>query len=103
MTRPLILIVIAQLFGTSLWFSANSAADDLVRARGVGAADLGRLTAAGQGGFIAGTLCFALSGIADRFSASRLFPASALAGAPANDAFGWWGTRRLQELVRRVT
>lgn len=92
MTRPLVLIVIAQLFGTSLWFSANSAGDDLMRAWGVGAAELGLLTAAVQGGFIAGTLCFALSGIADRYRASRIFAASALAGAFANAAFAWWST-----------
>src|SRR5260370_13954974 len=101
MTRPLILIVIAQLFGTSLWFSANSAADDLMRAWGVGAADLGRLTAAVQGGFIAGTLCFALSGIADRFRASRIFAASALAGAFANAVFAWWSTGLEQPLWLR--
>jgi hypothetical protein len=31
MKNPVPVIVIAQLFGTSLWFSANSAADDLIR------------------------------------------------------------------------
>ena len=35
------LIVLAQLFGTSLWFSANSAADDLIQAWGLSLADLG--------------------------------------------------------------
>ena len=30
--RPLPLIVIAQLFGTSLWFSANAAGSDLMAA-----------------------------------------------------------------------
>jgi MFS family permease len=99
--RPLILIVIAQLLGTSLWFSANSAADDLMRAWGMGDADLGRLTAAVQGGFIAGTLCFALSGIADRFRASRIFAVSALAGALANAAFAWWSTGLEQALWLR--
>ena len=34
MNRALTLIVIAQFFGTSLWFSANAAADDLMRAWG---------------------------------------------------------------------
>src|SRR5260370_3263098 len=101
MTRPLILIEIGQLFGSSLWCSANIAVDDLVRAWGMGAADLGRLTAAVQGGFIAGTLCFALSGIADRFSASRIFAASALAGALANAAFAWWSTGLEQALWLR--
>ena len=31
MRHPVAVIVLAQLFGTSLWFSANSAADDLVQ------------------------------------------------------------------------
>jgi len=35
MTRyPIAIIVLAQLFGTSLWLSANSAADDLMRVWG---------------------------------------------------------------------
>mgnify|MGYP001031148982 CR=1 FL=1 len=33
MKNPVPVIVIAQLFGTSLWFSANSAADDLIHER----------------------------------------------------------------------
>ena len=31
MQNPVPIIILAQLFGTSLWFSANSAADDLIR------------------------------------------------------------------------
>jgi MFS family permease len=42
-----------------------------------------------QLGFIAGTLAFALSGIADRFAASRVFALSAVAGAVANAAFAF--------------
>ena len=61
-------IVLAQLFGTSLWFSANSAADDLMRSWGITIADIGTLTNAVQLGFIIGTLSFALSGLADRFA-----------------------------------
>ncbi|MBX3679274.1 MAG: MFS transporter [Rhodocyclaceae bacterium] len=80
-------IVIAQLFGTSLWFSANSAADDLMRAWGIGAIQIGQLTNAVQFGFIFGTLAFALSGLADRFAASRIFTVCACLGAAANAAF----------------
>jgi hypothetical protein len=29
MKKPIVIIVLAQLFGTSLWFSANGAASDL--------------------------------------------------------------------------
>lgn len=81
------LIVLAQLFGTSLWFSANSAADDLALAWAASTADIGRLTNAVQLGFIAGTLTISLGGLADRFPASRIFAACALAGALANAGF----------------
>jgi MFS family permease len=80
-------IVLAQLFGTSLWFSANSAADDLMRSWGITIADIGTLTNAVQLGFIIGTLSFALSGLADRFAASRIFAVCAVLGALCNGAF----------------
>jgi MFS family permease len=85
----LAVIVVAELFGTSLWFSANAAFDDLARAWHLGAHDLGTLTIAVQSGFIAGTMIFALTGFADRFAASRLFAACALVGAAANAAFAF--------------
>jgi predicted MFS family arabinose efflux permease len=78
---------LAQLFGTSLWFSANSAADDLIRVWGITAADIGLLTNAVQLGFILGTLSFALTGLADRFAASRIFAVCAVLGALFNGAF----------------
>lgn len=80
-------IVLAQLFGTSLWFSANAAADDLLRAWALAPADIGRLTNAVQAGFILGTLGFSLTGLADRYPASRIFAVCALLGAVANAAF----------------
>jgi MFS family permease len=88
--RAIATIVVAQLLGTSLWFSANAAFDDLARAWTLGTPDLGKLTIAVQSGFIVGTLVFALSGLADRFAASRVFAACALLGAVANAAFAWW-------------
>jgi MFS family permease len=86
---PLAVIVVAQLFGTSLWFSANAAFDDLARAWHLAPRDLGTLTIAVQSGFIAGTMVFALTGLADRFAASRLFGACAVIGAAANAAFAF--------------
>lgn len=88
-TSPVAIVAIAQLFGTSLWFSANSAADGLMRAWDVGAGEIGWLTNAVQAGFIGGTLAMSLLGIADRFRASRIFVASALAGALSNACFAW--------------
>ncbi|MDE1981331.1 MAG: MFS transporter [Betaproteobacteria bacterium] len=87
---PVAWIALSQLFGTSLWFSANSAADDLMRAWGVTPGDVGWMTTAVQLGFIAGTLFFSLSGLADRFSASRIFAACAVGGALFNAGFAAW-------------
>ena len=81
------IIVVAELLGTSLWFSANAAAGDLARAWGLSPADLGALTNAVQLGFIAGTFVFSFSGLADRYPASRIFAACALLGAAANAGF----------------
>ncbi|MFO7807860.1 MFS transporter [Guyparkeria sp.] len=89
MIRPVPLIVLAQLFGTSLWFSANGVGDALMRDWVLTPADLGILTAAVQSGFILGTLLFAVSGLADRFAASRVFLTSAITGATANLALAW--------------
>lgn len=84
---PILVIVIAQLFGTSLWFSANGAAGNLMKSWGITEADIGLLTNAVQLGFIVGTLTFSLSGLADRFEASRIFTVSALFGALFNALF----------------
>jgi MFS family permease len=83
------IIVIAELLGTSLWLSANAVADALQREWGISVADVGHLTSAVQLGFIGGTLAIALTGLADRFSASRIFAATALLGAAANAALAW--------------
>ncbi|MCE0733137.1 MFS transporter [Halomonas sp. G15] len=86
---PVATIALAQLLGTSLWFSANSATDDLMRAWQASAADIGWLTSAVQSGFILGTLIMALGGLADRYRASRIFVCSAIAGALFNAGFVW--------------
>lgn len=83
MHRPLILIVLAQLFGTSLWFTGTIAAAALTDS----AVDKGRLITSVQLGFITGTLFLALTGLADRFRASRVFALSAVLGALANAGF----------------
>jgi predicted MFS family arabinose efflux permease len=86
---PLIVIVVAQLFGTSLWFSANSATDDLIRSWAITPGDIGTLTNGVQLGFIVGTLLFAITGLADRYPASRIFSVCAVCGAIFNAAFAW--------------
>jgi MFS family permease len=99
--RALMLVVGAQLLGTSLWFSANAAAPDLARAWQLRSTDVGRLTNAVQLGFILGTLTAAISGLADRFAASRIFAASALIGALANAGFALLAANLEQGLAWR--
>lgn len=102
MRFPVAVIVLAELLGTSLWFSPNSAAADLMRAWSLSPARFGWLTAATQLGFIAGTLAFATTGLADRFAASRIFAACALLGAALNAAFALAAHGLAQGLVLRA-
>jgi MFS family permease len=81
------ILVLAQFFGTSLWFSFNAAAIDLQVMLGLSASDIGWLTNAVQIGFISGTLLIALSGLADRFAAHRIFFVACLIGAATNAVF----------------
>ncbi len=76
--RVLPLLVLAQLAGTSPWFAVNAVMPDLQREFGWGAATVGTLSAALQGGFIAGTLMFATLAVADRWSARGVFLICAL-------------------------
>ncbi|MGR2738879.1 MFS transporter [Billgrantia sp. Q4P2] len=85
--HPLAIIVLAQLCGTSLWFSVNGVGLSLAHDLGFSEVDLGRLTLAVQAGFISGTLFIATTGLADRFRASRIFAASCLLGALVNAGF----------------
>lgn len=89
MIAPLAIIVIAQLLGTSLWFTPNGVASALMFDWGLSLDQLGYLTSAVQLGFISGTLTIAFSGFADRFRASRIFAMSAVLGALFNALFLW--------------
>jgi MFS family permease len=71
-------IVVAQLLGTSPWFAVNAVMPDLQAAYGWPATAVASLTSALQGGFIVGTLVFALLALADRVPARRLFLVCAL-------------------------
>ena len=82
-----LVIALAEMFGTSLWFSVNAVGDALRTAWSLQTEDLGHLTSAIQFGFICGTFGFAFSGLADRFSASRVFAVCAVLGALSNLGF----------------
>lgn len=82
--HPLTFIVIAQLFGTSLWFSINGVWFSLSRDLGISESTLGIFTLMVQAGFITGTLCIAVTGFADQFKASRIFTVASFIGAIVN-------------------
>lgn len=99
--HALAVIVGAQFLGTSLWFTANGVSEGLSAALEIGPAGIGHLTSAVQLGFISGTLGLAISGLADRYHASRVFLASALFGAAANAAFALLAASMAPALVLR--
>lgn len=85
------MIVVAQFLCTSIWFAGNGVMSDLVTNFQLSPSALGHLTSAVQFGFISGTLTFALFNFADRFSPSRVFLYSAVAGAFFNLGGIWNG------------
>jgi MFS family permease len=78
------IIVMAQFCGTSLWFAGNAVLPQLQSAYGWPSSALGYLTSSTQLGFITGTLIFAVLGLADRFSPSKLFFISTVAASAFN-------------------
>ena len=79
----LILIVIAQFLGTSLWFAGNAAAPELEVL--LGQQDLVPLiTTMVQLGFVVGTFGYAFFSIPDRYSPSDVFFFSAVLAAASN-------------------
>ena len=71
----------------ALWFSATEVVPALKAEGGLDDFTAGLFTSAVQAGFILGTLCAALFGIADRFDPRQIFLVSAEAGALTNLAF----------------
>lgn len=99
--RAVATIVLAMLLGTSVWFSANSAADGLRVEWGLDARGVGRLTLAVQLGFALGTIAMAMTSLADRFRASRVFALSAVAAAATNAGFALLATGLTDGLLWR--
>jgi MFS family permease len=81
MKRILPVIVISQFFCTSLWFAGNAVMADVAKQFHLEPVYLAYLTSAVQLGFIAGTLFFAMLGIADKFSPVKVFFVCAMIAA----------------------
>ena len=84
MNNPIVLIVIAQMFGTSLWFSTNGVLKQIEEIWSLSVSDLGNLTNSVQFGFIIGTLLFTITGFADKFKPSRIVMLCCFLGATFN-------------------
>ncbi len=85
----LLLIVISQFAGTSLWFVGNAVLPELKQTLHLSQYALSLVTSAVMLGFIAGTLVFAFFSLADRFSPVKLFFICSLLGALTNSAVAW--------------
>ncbi len=75
------IIIVSQFCGTSLWFAGNAVLPQLQTRYHWPSESLGYITSSVQIGFILGTLLFALTGISDKFSPSRLFFISSIVAA----------------------
>lgn len=84
MRSILIIIVTSQFLCTSLWFAGNSIINSISTNFQLESSFLAHLTSAIQLGFISGTLFYAIFSISDRFSPSKVFFYSALAGSLFN-------------------
>ena len=84
------IIIFAQFAGTSLWFAGNAILPSLSAEFAFPVDSMASITSAVQLGFIVGTFLFALTGISDRFSSSKVFLFCALAGAAMNAAVLLW-------------
>lgn len=87
--RSLVLVFAAVVLATSPWFAGAAVVPELTRVWELGSSGQAWLTISVNLGFIAGTLFYALSNLADVFDMRRVFAVSALTGALLNLGFAW--------------
>ncbi len=83
-TVVLFSIIVAQFFGTSLWFAGNAILFQLQHAYSWPSLALGYVTSSTQIGFIIGTFLFAFLGVTDKYSPSKVFLLSSVAASLSN-------------------
>ncbi|MCW0213651.1 MAG: MFS transporter [Pseudonocardia sp.] len=80
-TGPRAMIVVAQLLGVSVWFSASAVVPDLRTAWGIGGAAAVWLTSSVQLGFVAGPVTSAVLTLPDRLRPHRMLALGAAGAA----------------------
>ena len=83
-TRTILLLALAELGAMALWFSASAVVPQLKAEWAISDAAASWLTMTVQLGFVCGALISAITNLADRFPAQRVFAISALLGALFN-------------------
>jgi MFS family permease len=87
MQRPahiLVIIIVSQFAGTSLWFAGNAILPELQSTFHLDKHAVSSITSAVQFGFISGTFVFAFLSIADRLSPSFVFFVSSVLASTTN-------------------
>ncbi len=101
MKKVLPVIVISQFFCTSLWFAGNAILPDLAKHFHLESHNIAHFISAVQFGFITGTFTFALSGIVDRFVATRIFFVCSTLAAFCNISIVFLNTNEATLLISR--
>jgi MFS family permease len=82
--RSLLVLMIAEIGGMSLWFMSAAILPDMVAEFPISGTRQAALSSAVQAGFVAGALAFAILGLPDRMDPRRLFAICAVCAAAAN-------------------
>lgn len=82
--RAILLLLVAEVAGMSLWFVSSAILPEMAREVAISGFAQGLLSSAVQAGFVVGALISAVLGIADRFDPRRVFALSAFGAALAN-------------------
>jgi MFS family permease len=80
----ILLLLLAETAGMSLWFASTAVLPEMAREGAIGATVQAMLSSGVQAGFVVGALVVAVTGVADRFDPRRVFALAALAAAAAN-------------------
>ena len=99
--RALLIVSLAVMLSTSVWFSGTAAAPTLQEIWQLSSLEMSWLTISVQVGFILGTLLYAIFNLPDLFNSRSIYFLSATAGALFNLAFAGFSDSLSSALVFR--